>query len=190
MLCSVHVRRKTAPLPGRYCRRRGSAILPLVVSYLHFPDPCIIPRLISGIFPLREKTCKIPDLADPRSILTWSVDLVISQISPMAPNCLWVEGNVETVSMLCGKNSGSSGTMGSGKDCGTAASLIVGETVNAMFVKDTAQSVEFIVAARVRTYDPFVTWLEKHKKKVLLCVRKCERSPPPPPPNATIVANR
>ncbi len=121
---------------------------------------------------------KVPDLADPRSKLTWSVDLVVSQISPMAPNCFWIEGYVEGTSMLCG-NSSNGRVMGPGmKDCGTVASLVVGEAVSAMFVKDTAQSVELVVASRVRIYDPFVTWLEKHDKKVLLCTRKCEQSPP------------
>ncbi len=132
---------------------------------------------------MRENTGKVSDLANPRSKLTWSVDLVVSQISPMTPNCLWIEGNVEGASML-GDNKGNK--MGSGmKDCSTAASLVVGEAVSAMFVKDTAQSVELIVAAKVRIYDPFVTWLEKHNKKVLLCTRKCEQNPP-----NTTIANR
>ncbi len=130
---------------------------------------------------MRENTGKVSDLANPRSKLTWSVDLVVSQISPMTLNCLWIEGNVEGASML-GDNKGNK--MGPGmKDCSTASSLVVGEAVSAMFVKDTAQSVELIVAAKVRIYDPFVTWLEKHNKKVLLCTRKCEQSPP----NTTIV---
>ncbi len=147
--------------------------------------------MVSGLFPLRENTGKVPDLADPRSKLTWSVDLVVSQISPMAPSCLWIEGNVEGASMLCGNNSNSSSNnarvMGPGvKYCGTAASLVVGEPVDAMFIKDIAQSIELVVTSRVRIYDPFVTWMEKRNKKVLLCTRKCEQSPPP----STTIASR
>ncbi len=128
---------------------------------------------------MRENTGKVSDLANPRSKMTWSVDLVVSQILPMPPNCLWIEGNVEGASMLGDNKAGGPGM----KDCSTAASLVVGETVCAMFAKDTAQTVELIVAAKVRIYDPFVTRLEKHNKKVLLCTRKCEQNPP----NRTIV---